>query len=261
MVEPVPKRARFSMEPDVEVELDGGVLQVHSHVLMAASEVFANMLQSGMQEAQSGRIVLKEMALDDFKVVLKHLDLRGGSLPPPITEDNLELLLENADEYQILGLKERCQNFLLKLAKRKPEYVLELSDQYDLESAKLVTARLLTAKKDGVLLNYETDSTVREAVYTELLLSVDTERRNQAKFVEVDFACDDSHEKASRHWSVILRTLAALKAQEKQQDDFYAHGNEWRQHLLKIVRLFLLDFEEAKETQSEGEGLEEEKED
>ncbi|OLQ13157.1 LON peptidase N-terminal domain and RING finger protein 1 [Symbiodinium microadriaticum] len=260
MVEPVPKRARFSMEPDVEVELDGGVLQVHSHVLMAASEVFANMLQSGMQEAQSGRIVLKEMALDDFKVVLKHLDLRGGSLPPPITEDNLELLLENADEYQILGLKERCQNFLLKLAKRKPEYVLELSDQYDLESAKLVTARLLTAKKDGVLLNYETDSTVREAVYTELLLSVDTERRNQAKFVEVDFACDDSHEKASRHWSVILRTLAALKAQEKQQDDFYAHGNEWRQHLLKIVRLFLLDFEEAKETQSEGEGLEEEKE-
>ena len=71
------------MEADVEVELEGGLLQVHSHVLMAASEVFARMLQSGMQEAQSGRIVLKEKPLDDFKVVLEHLDLRGGSLPPP----------------------------------------------------------------------------------------------------------------------------------------------------------------------------------
>ena len=40
MVEPLPKRARFSMEADVEVELEGGLLQVHSHVLMAASEVF-----------------------------------------------------------------------------------------------------------------------------------------------------------------------------------------------------------------------------
>ena len=164
--------------------------------------------------------------------------------------------MQNADEYQIPGLKDRCQSFLQRLANRKPEYVLELSDQYDLESAKFVTACLLTAKKDSILLSCETDPTVRKAVYSELLKSVDVERRNQTKFVDLDFTRDDSHEQASRHWSVIVKTLADMKAQEKRCEFSYNDGNQWRQPLLKIVRLFLLDFDK----QFEGEDMEEEAE-
>ena len=53
-------RASAQAEMLLEVEVGGETIHVHSYVLIAASEVFAAMLQSGMQEAQTGRIVLTE---------------------------------------------------------------------------------------------------------------------------------------------------------------------------------------------------------
>ena len=52
------------------------------------------------QEAQSGRILLKDKTKDQLTEVLNHLDLRNGAEPPPVTEKNVELLVQCADEYE-----------------------------------------------------------------------------------------------------------------------------------------------------------------
>ena len=233
----------------MEVELEGGTVAVHSHVLMAASDVFARMLQSDMQEAHSGRIVLKDKKLEDFKLVLEHLDVRGGALPPPIKRDKLELMLEYADEYQISGLKDRCQSFLQRLSKTEPEYVLRLADQYELNEAKAITARCLVSKSDSALLDYEHDKTIRNTVYRELLQSVDDRTRHQKQLLKPDYTADDAHAHATRHWAVILKTLADLKSEPAPAPVpfgalFQSEGNDSREKLYKLVHLFLSDFEQ-----------------
>ena len=197
MEEPPGKRTRYSLQADVDVVLGDGAVQVRSHVLVSASEVFASMLQSNMLEASSGRIILKEKTLQGFKQVLKHLDLRGGAAPPDVTTDNVELLLQYADEYQMTGLKARCDKFLQDLCGKQAEYVLDLSNTYDLTEAKQAATRQLARVHEGPLLRYEADTTVRQTVYTELLRELSEEKFAKIKAVKP----------ASRHWSVVLPGL------------------------------------------------------
>ena len=247
MEEPAGKRARYSLQADVEVVVDDGTALVHSQVLMSASEVFTNMLQSNMLEASSGRIILKEKTLQGFKQVLKHLDLRGGAAPPDVTTDNVELLLQYADEYQMTGLKARCDKFLQDLCGKQAEYVLDLSNTYNLTEAKQAATRQLARVHEGPLLRYEADTTVRQTVYTELLQTIrkstaafefklgskdedaededadeeEEEDCEAAEGEEEEEDCDaaegeqagdeDAEKPPSDHWKVILAALAELK--------------------------------------------------
>eukprot|EP00438_Fugacium_kawagutii_P006894 Skav202434 [mRNA] locus=scaffold2070:69222:70729:+ [translate_table: standard] len=92
---------------------------------MSVSEVFDAMLQSGFKETQTGRIILKDKTKADLEEVLRHLDLRG-SAPPPVTNDNVELLLEFADQYQVTVLRNRCTSFIESLKWTDPARGLEL---------------------------------------------------------------------------------------------------------------------------------------
>eukprot|EP00747_Dinoflagellata_sp_TGD_P134570 gnl/TRDRNA2_/TRDRNA2_175337_c0_seq5.p1 gnl/TRDRNA2_/TRDRNA2_175337_c0~~gnl/TRDRNA2_/TRDRNA2_175337_c0_seq5.p1 ORF type:complete len:342 (-),score=74.76 gnl/TRDRNA2_/TRDRNA2_175337_c0_seq5:166-1119(-) len=107
------KRGRYSIEPDLEVEVEGKVFNVRSQALMVASPVFAAMLTSEMCESESGRIKLASKRPEDFEEVLRHLDLRNGACAPGIETDHVETLLAWADEYQIEGLKARCEEVVL----------------------------------------------------------------------------------------------------------------------------------------------------
>mmetsp|Transcript_18616 Transcript_18616/g.60563 ORF Transcript_18616/g.60563 Transcript_18616/m.60563 type:complete len:245 (-) Transcript_18616:174-908(-) len=100
-------------EPDLEVELEGEVVQVCAHVLVFASDVFAKMLESDMSESRSARISLVGKKKTEFEELLKHIDLRGGAELPAINRKNVKMLLQWADEYQITGVRSRCRKYLL----------------------------------------------------------------------------------------------------------------------------------------------------
>mmetsp|Transcript_65284 Transcript_65284/g.153701 ORF Transcript_65284/g.153701 Transcript_65284/m.153701 type:complete len:322 (+) Transcript_65284:42-1007(+) len=145
MAENVPpaKRPRYTWEEDVEVECDDEIIKVHSHVMMAASEVFVRMLQTDMKEARTGRIVLPGKSSEGFKEVLKHLDLRGGAEPPPVTAKNLDLLLRFSDEYQVVGLKFRCMSWMRTKVDSRPVDMLRLANAYDVPDVACLAARSL----------------------------------------------------------------------------------------------------------------------
>lgn len=111
---PQAKRAKYSWDPDLEVEVEGRVFQVHSFVLMAASPVFRGMLTAGMKEGREGRVALAGKRSEEFAVVLQHLDTAGGGEPPEVEHEHLEILLRWADEYQMEMLRARIERVLLQ---------------------------------------------------------------------------------------------------------------------------------------------------
>ena len=253
MEEPTPKRRRHSLQGDVDVEVEGQIVQVRSYVLMSASEVFANMLQSDMQEASTGRIVLHDKTLEGFKEVLEHLDLRGGAAPPDITLDNVELLLQYADEYHMLGLKSRCERFLIETCSdQNAEYVLSISDMYNMTLAKRTATRKLAQVVGGPLRKYEADYTVRQTVYQELLEAVGMLSATVTLDSDDENAGSQSAT-ASEHWKAILQALAELKKTPRSRpDSIFGLGlfsgsssppSDLAPRIKKIVHLYLEDFE------------------
>lgn len=111
--EPPIKKSRYSRDPDLEVFVEDEVFPLHSRDLMAASDVFCNMLENDMKEAQKGRIVLEDKSKREFQVLLKHICFSRAAVPPDIDKDNIDVLLRWADEYAIEGLMARCEKFLV----------------------------------------------------------------------------------------------------------------------------------------------------
>ena len=101
-------RPKTSCQPSPFLSL----FNVHSRDMMSASEVFANMLENDMRESEEGQIVLPGKSKEEFRTLLQFISVQQGSAPPNITKENVELLLKWADEYQILGLRSRCEKFL-----------------------------------------------------------------------------------------------------------------------------------------------------
>eukprot|EP00747_Dinoflagellata_sp_TGD_P223507 gnl/TRDRNA2_/TRDRNA2_95057_c0_seq1.p1 gnl/TRDRNA2_/TRDRNA2_95057_c0~~gnl/TRDRNA2_/TRDRNA2_95057_c0_seq1.p1 ORF type:complete len:297 (-),score=39.35 gnl/TRDRNA2_/TRDRNA2_95057_c0_seq1:211-1101(-) len=118
--EPNAKKRRFSRKPDLQVVVEDETFHVHSRDLMAASEVFEQMLESDMREGEEGQITLAGKSKEEFRTLLTHLvPVRGAALPI-ITEENVFVLLKWADEYQIEGLTGRCQTYLVSSVSHLP---------------------------------------------------------------------------------------------------------------------------------------------
>ena len=81
----------YSIDCDLDIIVESKVIPVHSFNFMMASHVFRQMLQSGLKEAQEGRIVLEGKLLSEFQIVLPFIEVFGGALPPPAgpPEDDL----------------------------------------------------------------------------------------------------------------------------------------------------------------------------
>ena len=237
MDNPARKRARYSLQADIDVEVEGQAVQVHSQVLMSASEIFAKMLQSDTQEAATGRIVLRNKTLEGFKEVLEHLDLRGGAAPPAITLDNVDLLLQYADEFLMPGLLARCEACLVaKCREGQAAYALEMSDKYNLLGAKLAATRELARVHDGQLLGYEADATVRRAVYEELVQAL--------KAAPWKLKMDEKAGSVSGDWKLILDALAEIKMLDRERDFNRAmRSDDELQAMKMLIKAFLLRFE------------------
>ncbi|CAK9068109.1 unnamed protein product [Durusdinium trenchii] len=274
------KRARFSLQSDVEVEVaDGETVLVHSYVLMSASEVFAKMLQSDVfMEAQTGRIVLKGKTREELQEVLKHLDLRNGAAPPPVTDQNVELLVRFADEYQVTGLRDRCISAMKVLAKKKMFRYLKLSIKYNMpDIVKLCVQHLvelhrprpqrspsplflsmharatteadrqaaaLREKAKKTLLGMENNPVVRSTVYRELTKLIVGDTKVE-KLVD-----EESSVRCSRHWKMLVTMLLAMRVQcpeERTVQD--SMSGEWMAAFWPLLRMAVADFETTRDAE------------
>eukprot|EP00746_Dinoflagellata_sp_MGD_P026223 gnl/MRDRNA2_/MRDRNA2_161787_c0_seq1.p1 gnl/MRDRNA2_/MRDRNA2_161787_c0~~gnl/MRDRNA2_/MRDRNA2_161787_c0_seq1.p1 ORF type:complete len:289 (+),score=43.86 gnl/MRDRNA2_/MRDRNA2_161787_c0_seq1:39-869(+) len=111
---------------------------------MAASEVFTKMLTSEMRETHSGRISLIGKKKADFECLMSHLDLRGGAAPPRIDDNSVTILLKLSDEYQILGLKSRCEDHLIgHVCMMALEPKLQIALEFGLRKLKEACAKMV----------------------------------------------------------------------------------------------------------------------
>jgi hypothetical protein len=134
-VSPALKRTRkFSIEPDVEVEVEGEVFRVHSYVLMSQSSVFSKMLSSEMLEATSGRILLTRKSKVEFKEFLSHLQNPVNSALSNMDPKMAEMLVVWADEYDIVTLKKTCEEALMKDCQSKDDWRnFELATKFNMK--------------------------------------------------------------------------------------------------------------------------------
>ena len=96
---------RTRSQADIVVNVQDKKLHCHKAVLMAASPYFEAMFNSGMQEATSGEIHLKDMDAITFELVLEFVYTSKDVVSP----ENGCTLLEAASLLQIKLLFEKCE--------------------------------------------------------------------------------------------------------------------------------------------------------
>ena len=93
----------------VTLVVEGESLYVHKEVLAAWSPVFRCMFTRDFKEKDQKVVELPGKKVDDF------VELLHCMYPPikPISDSNFEQLLPLAEEYQILQVKRKCEEYLL----------------------------------------------------------------------------------------------------------------------------------------------------
>jgi len=210
---PPAKRPRFTREPDLEVEVEGKTFRLHSHVLMAASDVFTTMLESQMSEGQSGYIKLPDKASKEFELLVRHLDLRGGAAAPMINEDDVAILLRWADEYQMDGLKERCREFLERHRVCNATHALKLCLEFEFTELATMISKSLAIdvfNRRKEITEFVDEPIVMKAVVRHLQRKLDME----------EVAGEDSV--AKQLWLIIVKMLEVEKeALGKGEQEYY----------------------------------------
>lgn len=93
----------------VTLIIEGHKLYVHREVLAAWSPVFKAMFTRDFKEKEMSEIELPDKKMDDF------VELLYCMYPPikSVSDSNVHQLLPLAEEYQILEVKKKCEEFLL----------------------------------------------------------------------------------------------------------------------------------------------------
>lgn len=102
-------RSGYLTDPDVHFVFGDVSVPAYSQVLMNASPVFRQMLLARMTERASGRIELPDKSKDEFEVFWGVLVWAAD-----VTVENCMFLSVWADEYQIEGLRSRCEDVLIQ---------------------------------------------------------------------------------------------------------------------------------------------------
>lgn len=107
-----PEYLDFTLEDDLSsltLIVESHRLHVHKEVLAAWSPVFKAMFTSDFKEKEQREIELPDKKVEEF------VELLHCMYPPikSITETNVYQLLPLAEEYQIIEVKKKCEEFLL----------------------------------------------------------------------------------------------------------------------------------------------------
>ena len=102
-------------EPDDDENKNFTPLQIHAHknILAARCRPFAAMFRSGMVEATSGNVVVRDTTYQVFYIMLEYL--YTGVLTAKASESDLLSLIELAEQYQLAQLKRLCEKRLIRL--------------------------------------------------------------------------------------------------------------------------------------------------
>jgi len=94
---------------DVVLICTDGNIPAHSSILAAGSEYFKPMFTHPMEEKQTGQVKMKELKKDMCFTLLEFI-YTGKVEPHKMSME----LLEEADKYSLLDLKEQCSRYLIK---------------------------------------------------------------------------------------------------------------------------------------------------
>lgn len=97
------------IDADLELTFDDGTLWVHSSVLVLGSIVFKSMLSSGTKEETGWKIKLPGKSMSTFQIFYNMLHTETVV---PLTEKNMWVVAELANEYQTLNLLQRVLVFI-----------------------------------------------------------------------------------------------------------------------------------------------------
>jgi hypothetical protein len=106
--------ATASVPNMVQVVVEDAVVEESSIILTSASPVFLRMITSGMRETESGRVELTGKSKSEFEAVMKFLRPRTARSMRIATE-NVDFLVKWFDEYEMMDLKNECEEFLMGL--------------------------------------------------------------------------------------------------------------------------------------------------
>ncbi|KAK7116045.1 BTB and MATH domain-containing protein 38-like [Littorina saxatilis] len=95
---------------DVTFDVEGKQLHFSKHLLQMSSPVFDRMFTSDFKEKESSVIPLPGKTYQAMDTFLRQL--HPAHCWKPITDGDLEALLQLADEYQVKHVQERCQKFM-----------------------------------------------------------------------------------------------------------------------------------------------------
>jgi len=104
---------RFTNEKDSDVSflVDGKVVRAHRYILSARSDYFESMFHSGMVEASSDEIQIKDCDVDLFSTMIKFL---YTDVPPEEIDEIATKLLPVADQFLVPNLKYHCEESIVK---------------------------------------------------------------------------------------------------------------------------------------------------
>jgi len=104
---------RFTNEKDSDVSflVDGKVVRAHRYILSARSDYFESMFHSGMVEASSDEIQIKDCDVDLFSTMIKFL---YTDVPPEEIDEIATKLLPLADQFLVPKLKYLCEESIVK---------------------------------------------------------------------------------------------------------------------------------------------------
>ena len=84
----------------------GKTFHAHKNILAARSEVFKAMLESGMEEVQSGVINVTDITGTAFGILLRYM--YTGKVDPGLDSDCLIQIIYGAEKYGLKELKDYC---------------------------------------------------------------------------------------------------------------------------------------------------------
>jgi len=127
---------------DITLDVDGKNIRAHRYILTARSEYFRSMFRSGMVEANSDKIKMKDCDFDLFKMMIKFL---YTDIPPDEIDGIATKLLPVADKFLVMKLKHHCEESLLKsLKEENVKEVLLLAHKYNCPTLKKCCFNMLT---------------------------------------------------------------------------------------------------------------------